>query len=177
MWTRWKNLRVIINCFIFFLNKKKGWIIRGRHVLSNKSSRTFVSRMCQILYKKHSNKWMRTMWYFNKYSFRTIWISFILCFLLCSIYQVFLKLISLEFFFFFIFRLNLRSLNRKKSNNAGGISSAYLKQLINFLQILNIINFIDFTQNEVETKANFLSDFLSGSFSRFFSLECFFSRK
>ena len=75
--------------------------------------------------------------------------------------------------FIFSFRMQFSSLEKEKSGIQGLISS-HLKQLINIMQMLNVVNFIRFT-NHYDSDSNFLpliSDFLSGSFSRIFSLDC-----
>lgn len=64
---------------------------------------------------------------------------------------------------------------KKIKNVVGIIFSVYQKQLMNFMQILNIINFIDFSLNKTSNQISFTSDILSGSFLRFFSLDCIFA--
>lgn len=53
--------------------------------------------------------------------------------------------------------------------------SSYLKQFLNYMQILNIINFIEFSHNTDEKIYVYVSDFFSGSLLRVWSLECIFS--
>lgn len=55
------------------------------------------------------------------------------------------------------------------------VFSSYLKQFLNYMQILNIINFIEFSHKIDEIFYVYVSDFFSGSLLRVFSLECIFS--
>lgn len=55
-----------------------------------------------------------------------------------------------------------------------GLSYVYFKQIIDFLQILNIINYTEFYETD-EMKSIFSSDILSISLLKLISFDCLFA--